>query len=119
MPGYSLPELKQMMKDNNIRGWSNKNKPEILKILNENGLVEDVALVQKEKKPVKNVLSEFELTKTIRWNPRKVVINDLDTGIETEYPSLYRAARTINFDAKTIARCNGKTLKNRYEIKMC
>jgi hypothetical protein len=65
---------------------------------------------------LKDVLSKFEFTKTIRCNPKKVFIKDLSTGIETEYPSLYRAAKTINYDAKTITRCNGKTLKGKYEI---
>ena len=109
MPSYSLPELKQIMRDNKLEGCSAMNKPEILKLLNEKGLVEDAALVQKEKKkPVKDILSMFEFTKTIRCNPKKVFIKDLSTGIETEYPSLYRAAKTINYDPKTITRCNGE-----------
>ena len=41
MPSYSLPELKQIMRDNSIKRCSAMNKPEILKLLNEKGLVSD------------------------------------------------------------------------------
>ena len=118
MPSYSLPELKQIMRDNKIKGLSMMNKPEILKLLHEKGLVSDEALVQKEKKPVKDVSSKFEFTKSIRCNPKKVLIKDLSTDVETEYPSLYKAAKAINYDAKTITRSNGRTLKEKYEIKI-
>ena len=73
-------------------------------------------LVQKEKKPAKEVLPKFEFTKSIRCNPKKVRIKDLEMGIETEYPSLYRAGRTIGYAAKTLTRNDAMTLKDKYEI---
>ena len=35
MPSYSLPELKQIMKDNKLDGGEIMNKPEMLKLLHE------------------------------------------------------------------------------------
>ena len=114
MQRYSLPELKQMMRDNQLKGWSTKNKPEILKLLHEKGLVSDEALV----KPVKVISPNYEFAKCKRLNPKKITIIDLNTGVETEYPSVYRASKTIGVAPTTIARCYGKTLKGKYEIKL-
>lgn len=112
---YTLPELKQIMKDNKIKGFTTMNKPEILKLLHEKGLVQYEALVQQDK-PVKNVSSKHEFTKSIRCNPKKVIIKDVETGIETEYPSLYRASRTLGCSVKGITGNNGKIWKEKYEI---
>lgn len=117
MPSYSLPELKQMMRDNKLKGWATMNKPEILKLLQEKGLVSDEVLVKQEK-PVKAVSSNYEFANCRRLNPKKITINDLHTGVETEYPSVYRASKTIGIAPGAIARYYGKTLKGRYEIKV-
>jgi hypothetical protein len=112
---YSLPELKQMMKDNKIRGFTTMNKPDILKLLNEKGLVQDDALVQQEKL-VKEVSPKHEFTKSIRCNPKTVIIKDVETGLETKYPSLYRASRTLGCSVKGITGNNGKVWKEKFEI---
>lgn len=112
---YSLPELKQIMKDNKIKGSSTMNKPEILKLLHEKGLVPDEALVKQEK-IVKEVSPKHEFTKSIRCNPKKVVIKDVETGVETEYPSLYRASKTLGCSVKGITGNDGKVWREKYEI---
>lgn len=114
---YSLPELKQIMKDNKLQRGTTMNKPEILKLLHEKGLVPDGALIQQEKH-VKDVLPKYEFTKSIRCNPKKVIIKEIETGTETEYHSLYRASRTIGCSIKGITNNNGKILKEKYEIKI-
>jgi len=108
---YSLPILKKIMKDNKIKGVTLMNKPEILMLLNKRGLIPDEALV-KSTKPDK------EIIRTIRHTPKKVVITDSETGIETEYPSLYRAGRTFGCAAKVIANNNGKIWRKRYAINV-
>jgi hypothetical protein len=112
MTKHSLPELKQIMKDNKLKGWTTMNKPEMLKLLNEKGLVENEALVQQEK-PVKH-----EFTKPTRTNPRKTIIKDVETGIETEYPSLYNASRTLGCSIKGLTRNNGKIWREKYDIQI-
>ena len=112
---YSLPALKQIMKENEIKGRTIMNKPEILKLLHERGLVPDEALVKPEK-PSKEIASKYEFTRSIRNNPKKVIIKDIETGTETEYPSIYRVSRTLGCSTKTIAVNNGKIWKKRFKI---
>jgi hypothetical protein len=111
---YSLPQLKQIMKDNKIKGATTMNKPEIQKLLHEKGLVPDV----QQAKHKKDVLPKYEFTKSIRCNPKKVIIKDVETEIETEYPSLYRASRTLGCSIMGIKGNNGTTWKGKYEIKI-
>jgi hypothetical protein len=104
----SLPELKQIMKDNKLKGWTLMNKPEILKLLREKGFVSD-------EKPVP---PKPKSTRSTRCNPTKVIIKDVDTGIETEYPSLYRASKTLGRSIKGIKDNNGKIWKGKYDIQI-
>lgn len=106
---YSLPELKQMMKDNGLKGWTTMNKPDILKLLHDKGLVPDDALV-------KEVSPKHDFTKSIRCNPKKVIITDVETGIVTEFPSLYRASRTLGCSIKGLTGNDGKIWRSKYEI---
>lgn len=116
---YLLPELKQMIKDNKIKGITIVNKPEILKFLIERGLVPVEALA----KPVKSVkendpkYEHFRL-KLLCNNLRKVIIKDLKTGIETEYPSIYRTSQTFGWSTRINLNNNDKVWKGRYEIKV-
>ena len=88
------------------------NKPQILKLLHEKGLVPDDALV-KQGKLVKDVSPKHEFIKSIRCNPKKVFIKDLNTGIETEYPSLYRASKTLGCSVKGIKGNKGKIWRDK------
>ena len=42
---FSVPDLKKIMKENNIKGATTMNKPEILKLLRERDLVPAEALI--------------------------------------------------------------------------
>lgn len=112
---YSLPELKQIMKDNKIKGSTIMNKPEILKLLHERGLIPDEALVQQEK-PVKDISPKYAFTRLTRRNPKKVHIKDVETGIVTEYPSIYRASKTLRCSTRGLTDNNGKIFREKYEI---
>jgi hypothetical protein len=114
---YSLPELKQIMKDNKLKGWTILNKPEILKLLHETGFVSDGALVKQEK-PVREVSPKHEFTKFIRCNPTKVTIKNLETDVSTKYSSLYRASKELGCSIKGIKGNIGKTWKGKYEIEI-
>ncbi len=108
---YSLPALKQIVKGNNIKGTSIMNKPEILNLLIEKGLVPNEALTVSQAKPIKNLDS-------IRNNPKRVLVKDSETGIETEYSSIYRASRATGLSTSVICSNNGKTWNEKYSIKV-
>ena len=110
---YPLPRLKQIMRDNKIKGVTFMNKLEMLKKLNRLGLVPNEVFVAKSEKKatMKEVNSDCS-----RNNLRKVIVKDLETGLETEYSSIYKAARALDCPTMQIYYRNGKLLSNRYKI---
>ena len=106
---YSLPKLKQIMRDNQIKGVTLMNKPEMLEKLNKLGLVPNEAL--EKKTTVKMTNSDCSRNK-----PRKVIVKDIVTELETEYQSIYQAARALDYSTTQIYHRYGKLLSNRYKI---
>src|SRR5271169_958984 len=94
-----LPELKSLMKENKLKGSSYMNKPEIIAVLLDKGIIN-------------------EFTRFIRNNPKNVEIRDLETGEIATYSSLYKASRATGWSTKFITGNNGKVGKNRYKIKI-
>jgi len=110
-----LPELKMMMKENKIKGSSRMNKPEIIAVLIDRGMIceeKQDSLVKREIDP------KYEFLRSIRNNPRSVEVRDLETGEITTYSSVYKASRTIGCSTKAILSNDGKIWRNRYEIKI-
>ena len=113
-----LPELKSLMKENKIKGSSQMNKPEIIAVLLDRGIISEES-VKKQDAPVKREIDpKYEFIRSIRNNPKSVEIRDLETGKITTYPSIYKASRAIGRATKFITGNNGKVGKNRYEIKI-
>src|SRR5271157_114655 len=111
-----LSELKSLMKQNKINGYSNMNKPEIIAVLLERGIITEDS-VKKKDAPVKREIDpKYEFTRYIRNNPKSVEIRDLENGKITIYSSLYKASRATGCSTKFITDNNGKVWKNRYEI---
>lgn len=48
----------------------------------------------------------------------KVIVKDRETGIETEYPSIFKARRTLRCSIKAFNDYNGKIWRERYEINV-
>ena len=113
-----LPE--SLIKQHKLEGASYLNKPEMIKMLVENGHLPESEL-PKEKKPVEvnaeNIIKYSHL-KEIRNNPIRVEILDTDTNEVTAYSSMYKAARVYKTSAKTMRLFNGKVWRQRYEIKI-
>src|SRR5271157_5438550 len=113
-----LPELKSLMKENKLKGYSNMNKPEIIAVLLDKGIINEDS-VKKHGAPVKREIDpKYEFTRFIRNNPKNVEIRDLENGKITIYSSLYKANRATGLSTKFITGNNGKVGKNRYEIKI-
>ena len=115
----NLPELKELMKQHNIRGSSYMNKPEIISRLIEKGVL-TLEVVENWKRPPKMTSKDvkYDRLKGIRTNPKRVEILDLETGEIASYSSMYKAGKAINRDARAITMFNGKVYKKRYEIKV-
>ena len=108
---YSLPRLKQIMRDNKIKGVTLMNKPEMLEKLNKLGLVPNEVLVAKS---VKKATMKETNSDCSRNNPRKVIVKHL----KTEYSSIYQTARVLDCSTTQIYHRNWKLLSNRYKINI-
>ena len=115
---YTLPELKQMMRDNGIIGVTLMNKPEMLQKLNNFGLVPDEALIVKKEKKTAVKKKEKVKVDCIRNNPIKVLVTDVETGLEMVYPSIYKSSRELRCSTTQIFWMNGKVLRNKYKINI-
>ena len=115
----NLPELKELMKQHNIRGHSYLGKPQIISKLIEKGVLTLVE-VENWKRPPKVTSKDekYDRLKRIRTHPRRVEILDRETGLIELYTSMYKAAKALNQNAGVITMFNGKVYKKRYEIKV-
>src|SRR5678816_2783639 len=115
----NLPELKELMKQHNIRGSSYLNKPGIISRLVEKGVLA-LEVVENWKRPPKVTSKDvkYDRLKGIRTHPKRVEIFDLETGETTSYPSMYKARKALNQNSRVIARYDGKKKKKRYVIKV-
>jgi len=116
----SLPDIKRVIKENEVKGVSHLNKKElILKLAELNIPVpEKKPRVPKEPKEPKVIDPKYERLKSIRNNPRKVQMTDVDSGEVTTHKSMYSAARKLGHSSKVINDYDGKVYKGKYEIKV-
>jgi hypothetical protein len=111
-----LSELKSIAVEKKIVGRSIMNKPELEALLREKGfLSEDPPIVSKRDT---NEGARYEYLKSIRHNPRRVKVEDVETGEEVEYPSLYKAGRAVGVNSKRIIFYDGRIMNDRYKINI-
>ena len=108
----SLPELKQTMRDNGIIGVTLTNKPEMLQRLHNLGLVPDEVLIVKKEK--KTTVTKVKVKVDCNRNkPKKVLDTNVQTGLETVYPSIYQSSRALGCSTTQIFLKNGQVLNKR------
>ena len=120
-----LPELRALLKENKIKGYSYYNKPQLIALLNSKGLLSEVLPEEIPKPPtrllrpiIKEIDPSYEHLRKIRNQPKSVDITDNETGEVTRYPSIYKAAQAFMTCPRMITYYNEKTFKNRYLIKV-
>lgn len=140
-----LPELQNLAKENKIRGFARLNKPELVELLIEKGLIpsdthsgkmnfQGLSAQEYRKNYQKIYQKEYwkdrrtegkvvddgrcDRLRTIRNNPRRVEILDKDTGDTVVYSSMYKAGKAHGQSAQLISAYNGKVWRNRFEIKI-
>ena len=114
-----LSELKNLLKLNNITGSSYLNKPAIIGLLVEKGVLKQEDIEKEKEKEIRPPVDErYYRLKTIRNEPRRVEMHDLITGEIKTYHSIYSAAQDHKTNTKSISRYNGKLWRKRYFIKV-
>ena len=66
----------------------------------------------------KEINPKYNFLKHIRNSPKKVEIQDMETGEIILYSSMYKAAKAFNQQSRLILAYDGNVWKNRYAIKV-
>jgi len=109
-----LPELKKLMKDNDIKGISYLNKNEIIQRLIEHKDLPEDYVDRQLKVKVKDNDDKYH----IRNNPRPVEIFDRETGETATFPAMYKAGRSLGKSRRLMDAYGGKIWRSRYEIEV-
>ena len=107
---YYLQELKQIMKDNGIKGSSFMLTSEIVKLLKEKNLIPETKIILPT--PQKVTDPKYDHLK----HPRKVTVKNIETGEIITYPSIYRAGRSLQKFPRSILYFNGKIMDKKYNM---
>ena len=91
-----------MLKDNKIRGYLHYNKSELVDVLVKRGLLPDtmniatITSLPERENTKKEINPKYNFLKHIRNSPKKVGIQDMETGEIIIYSSMYKAAKRFN-----------------------
>ena len=101
----NVKELKAILKENKIHFYTYWNKKRLIALANEHNLL-----------PEKSKDSKYDRIRTIKQNPRKVSLKDVETGEVKTFPSIYKAAKFIDQAPMVICYWDGGASKNKYKI---
>ena len=88
----NIRESKTLLKDNKIKFYTNWDKKRLTGTLaNEHNLLPKTELEKEKSNDVK-----YDRLKTIKKNPREVMLVDIETGEIKTFPSIYKAAKFID-----------------------
>ena len=87
----NVRELKTLLKENKIFFFTNWNKKRLIALANEHNLLPKMEVEKENSKDAK-----YDRLKKIRHNPRKVLLEDVETGEIKTFPSIYKAAQIID-----------------------
>ena len=93
----NIKELKTLLKENKIHSYSYWDKKRLLKLANENNLLPKIEVEKKRSNDVK-----YDRLKTIKRNPRTVILEDIEAGGIKTFPSIYKAVKFIDQSPHTI-----------------
>ena len=120
----TLTELKAMLKENKIRGYLHYNKSELVDVLVKRGLppetiwITTITSLSERENTKKQINPKCNVLKHIHNCPKKVEIQDMETGEIIIYSSMYKAAKRFNQQSRLISTYDGKVWRNRYAIKV-
>lgn len=112
-----LPELKKILKENKVKGYSHLNKPQLIELLEKHNLMPEEE--EKPAKPKKEVDPRYERLLGIRKNPKTVVLRDVETGEEHTFKSIYKAGMFVNKSSTALCYYNGRIIDGKYHVTVC
>ena len=115
MPTYA--ELMEILKVNEIRGYSYYTKSKLIDLLTKRGLIPEKYDTNNQVKAGKDIDPKYYFLKPIRSNSKKVEIHDLETDKVVPYPSIYKAALALDQNPGVIGMYNVKVWRNGMQSK--
>ena len=109
----NVKELKPLLKENKIHFYTYWGKKKLIALANEHNLLPKS---EPEKKKSKDV--NYDGLKTIKQNPRKVMLENIETGEIKTFPSIYKASKFIDQAPQTITYWGKKegTWNDKYRV---
>ena len=109
----NIKELKTLLKENKIHFYYYWVKKKLIALVNEHNLLPKTELEGEKSKDVK-----YDRLKTIKQNPKKVMLEDVKTGEIKTFPSIYKAAKFIDQAPQTITYWGEKegAWNNKYRV---
>ena len=120
----SLTELRALLNENKIRWYLHYNKSELVDVLVKRGLLPEtikittITSLSERENTKKKINPKYKFLKHKRNSPKKVQIQDMETGEIIIYSSMYKAAKRFNQQSILISTYDGKVWRNRYAIKV-
>ena len=93
----NIRELRMLLKENKIHFYTYWDQKKLIALANEHDLLPKTKLEKEKSKDPK-----YDRLKTIKQNPRKVMLEDVETGEIKTFPSIYKAAKFIDQAPQTI-----------------
>ena len=111
----NIKELKSILKENNIKFYTYWDKKRLVFLANEHNLLPKIE-IDKEKSEDVN----YNILKTIKKNPKKVILENIETGEIINFPSIYKAAKFIDKAPLTITYWGNKegVWNNKYKVTL-
>ena len=106
-------ELKALLKKHKIHFYSYWDKKRLLDLANEHKLLSKKASENEKSRNLK-----YDRLKTIKNNPRKVSLEDIETGEIKTFPSIYKSAKFIDQSTQMISYWDGSVWKNKYKVEV-
>ena len=109
----NIKELKSILKENNIKFCTYWDKKRLVSLANEHNLLPKTEIGKEKSEDV-----NYDRLKTIKKNPKKVILENIETGEIINFPSIYKAAKFIDQAPLTIIYWGKKegVWNNKYKI---
>ena len=109
----NIRELKTLLKENKIHFYTYWDKKMLTALANEHDLLPKPELEKEKSKDVK-----YDRLKTIKQNPKKVMLEDNETGEIKNFTSIYKASKFIDQAPQTITYWGKKegAWNNKYKV---
>ena len=111
----NIKELKSILKENNIDFYTYWDKKRLVSLANEHNLLPKTEISNEKSEDV-----NYDRLKTIKRNPRKVILENIETGEIINFPSIYKAAKFIDKAPLTITHWGNKegVWNNKYKVTL-